>query len=98
MLPMPKRGFEQAEFEIRMRKVQARMRVEKMDVILLTTEPDVRYFTGFFTQFWESPTRPWFVLLPLEGKPIAVIPEIGAGGMAGTWVEDIHTWPSPPCG
>lgn len=95
MLPIPKRGFERAEFEIRMQKVQARMRVEKMDVILLTTEADVRYFTGFFTQFWESPTRPWFVLLPLEGKPIAVIPEIGAAGMAGTWVEDIHTWPAP---
>jgi Xaa-Pro aminopeptidase len=66
-----------------------------MDAILLTTEPDVRYFTGFFTQFWESPTRPWFVLLPLDGKPIAIIPEIGAAGMASTWVEDIHTWPAP---
>jgi Xaa-Pro aminopeptidase len=95
MIPRPKRGFEHAEFEIRMKKVQARMRKERMDVILLTTEPDVRYFTGFFTQFWESPTRPWFVLLPLEGKPIAVIPEIGAAGMAGTWVDDIHTWPAP---
>ena len=95
MLPLPKRGFELSEFENRMQKVQARMRAEEMDVILLTTEPDVRYFTGFFTQFWESPTRPWFVLLPLEGKPIAVIPEIGAAGMAGTWVEDIHTWPAP---
>lgn len=66
-----------------------------MDAILLTTEPDVRYFTGFFTQFWESPTRPWFVLLPMDGKPIAVIPKIGAAGMASAWVEDIHTWPAP---
>ncbi|MDF2371583.1 MAG: Xaa-Pro peptidase family protein [Rhizobiaceae bacterium] len=95
MLPTPKRGFDIAEFEIRLHRVQARMRAQKMDVILLTSEPDVRYFTGFFTQFWESPTRPWFVLLPLEGKPIAVIPEIGAAGMAATWVEDIHTWPAP---
>tara|TARA_R110000751_G_scaffold307889_2_gene433758 strand:+ start:88735 stop:89904 length:1170 start_codon:yes stop_codon:yes gene_type:complete len=95
MLPTPKRGFDLAEFEIRLRRVQARMRAHKMDVILLTSEPDVRYFTGFFTQFWESPTRPWFILLPLQGKPIAVIPEIGAAGMAATWVEDIHTWPAP---
>lgn len=95
MLPTPKRGFDIAEFEIRLQKVQARMRAQKMDVILLTCEPDVRYFTGFFTQFWESPTRPWFILLPLQGKPIAVIPEIGAAGMAATWVEDIHTWPAP---
>ena len=84
MHPIPARGFEQLEFEARMARAQDRMRRAGMDAILLTTEPDVRYFTGFFTQFWESPTRPWFVVLPLDGKPIAVIPEIGAAGMAGT--------------
>ncbi len=91
----PKRGFTLDEYESRMQKMQARMRDKQLDAILLTTEPDVRYYTGFFTQFWESPTRPWFVLLPLNGKPIAIIPEIGAAGMAATWVEDIHTWPAP---
>ncbi|MCG9617378.1 M24 family metallopeptidase, partial [Vibrio tubiashii] len=55
----------------------------------------VRYFTGFHTQFWHSPTRPWFVIVPAEGKPIAIIPEIGASGMAGTWIDNIITWPSP---
>jgi Xaa-Pro dipeptidase len=69
--------------------------LNRMDAVLLTTEPEVRYFTGFFTQFWQSPTRPWFVVLPLEGKPIAVIPEIGAAGMRETWVEDIRSWPAP---
>lgn len=91
----PSRGFPKGEFEARMAKAQAKMHEQGMDGILLTTEPDVRYFTGFFTQFWESPTRPWFVVLPRSGKPIAVIPEIGAAGMASTWVEDIHTWPAP---
>ena len=91
----PERGFAQAEFETRTARAQAAMRAAHLDAILLTTEPDVRYFTGFFTQFWESPTRPWFVVLPADGKPIAVIPEIGAAGMAGTWVDDIHTWPAP---
>lgn len=91
----PDRGFAQSEFEERTRRVQDRMHTERLDAILLTTEPEVRYFTGFFTQFWESPTRPWFVVLPLDGKPIAVIPEIGAAGMAATWIEAIHTWPAP---
>ncbi len=95
MFAVPDRGFTPSEFESRMQRVQDRMQAGKMDAILLTTEPDVRYFTGFLTQFWESPTRPWFVLLPLSGKPVAVIPEIGAAGMVGTWVEDIHTWPAP---
>jgi Xaa-Pro aminopeptidase len=55
----------------------------------------VRYFSGFLTQFWHSPTRPWFLLLPLSGKPIAVIPTIGVAGMQLTWVDDIRSWSSP---
>lgn len=95
MLTPPSRGFLRAEFEHRMARAQARMRELELDAVLLTTEAEVRYFTGFLTQFWESPTRPWFVVLPLDGKPIAVIPEIGAAGMRTTWVEDIRTWSSP---
>ncbi|MBX2868731.1 MAG: Xaa-Pro peptidase family protein [Acidiferrobacterales bacterium] len=65
------------------------------DAVVLTTEPNVRYFSGFFTQFWQSPTRPWFLIIPSAGKPVAVIPEIGSAGMADTWIEDIRTWSSP---
>ncbi len=92
---VPSRGFSQSEFEHRMLRAQRRMSEQRLDAMLLTTEPEVRYFTGFQTQFWESPTRPWFAIVPLTGKPIAVIPEIGAAGMQATWVEDIRTWPSP---
>lgn len=95
MMPAPERGFSQAEFEQRLARAQQQMAAQQLDAILLTTEPEVRYFTGFQTQFWESPTRPWYTILPLTGKPIAVIPEIGAAGMRATWVEDIRTWPSP---
>jgi len=55
----------------------------------------VRYFTGFLTQFWQSPTRPWFLLVPREGKPIAVVPGIGAPLMERTWIDDVRTWESP---
>lgn len=91
----PPHGFDQAEFEARLARAQSAMRDARMDAILLTNEPEVRYFTGFHTQFWESPTRPWFVLLPLSGKPIAVIPEIGRAGMEATWIDDIRSWPAP---
>ncbi|MEN8211127.1 MAG: Xaa-Pro peptidase family protein [Thermodesulfobacteriota bacterium] len=89
------RGFEKSEFEKRTLKTQKMMAEQKLDAVFLTTEPNVRYFSGFFTQFWESPTRPWFLIIPATGKPIAVIPEIGASGMAATWIDDIHTWTSP---
>ncbi|TNF23382.1 MAG: aminopeptidase P family protein [Rhodobacteraceae bacterium] len=66
-----------------------------LDALLLTTEPEVRYFSGFLTRFWQSPTRPWFLVVPASGDPIAVIPSIGAALMAKTWITDIRTWESP---
>ena len=71
------------------------MSEKDLDVILFCTEAEVRYFTGFLTQFWQSPTRPWFLCLPRKGNPVAVIPEIGADCMERTWIEDIRTWSSP---
>ena len=87
--------FPAAEFQTRMAKAQAAMDRAGLDAILLCTEAEVRYFSGFRTQFWQSPTRPWFLVLPRNGEPIAVIPGIGADLMARTWVTDIRTWSSP---
>jgi len=95
LLSIPQRGFSQSEFEQRAQKAQRMMIEENIDAILLTTEPNVRYFSGFLTQFWQSPTRPWFLIVPREGELIAVIPEIGRAGMESTWVNDIRTWASP---
>lgn len=88
-------GFTTSEFEARTARMQKLMREKELDAVFLTTEPNIRYYTGYYTQFWESPTRPWFLVIPLEGKPIAVIPGIGASGMRATWIEDIRTWSSP---
>lgn len=92
---LPERGFAQAEFESRLRLMQQRMSSENIDALLLCTEPDVRYFSGFLTQFWQSPTRPWFLLVPQSGKPVAVIPAIGLECMSRTWIDDIRTWSAP---
>ena len=89
------RGFPQAEYEGRLARAQARMADEGLGALLLTTEPEVRYFTGYLTRFWESPSRPWFLIVPLSGRPVAVIPSIGAALMATTWIEDIRTWAAP---
>ncbi|WP_226688525.1 M24 family metallopeptidase [Ruegeria arenilitoris] len=89
------RGFEASEFQSRTERAQHRMAQEGLSALLLTTEPEVRYFTGYLTRFWESPTRPWYLIVPATGKPIAVIPSIGAALMATTWIEDIRTWSAP---
>lgn len=95
MFVSKQRGFTLKEFEGRTERAQKMMHELKVDALFFTTEPNVRYFSGFHTQFWHSPTRPFFLIIPLEGKPIAVIPEIGASGMRETWIDDIRTWPAP---
>lgn len=94
----PARGFPEDEFRARVRRAQAAMAQRGLDALLLTTEAEVRYVTGFLTRFWESPTRPWFVVLPAAGDPVAVIPSIGAAPMAATWLSDIRTWRAPDYG
>ncbi|MEE4187825.1 MAG: Xaa-Pro peptidase family protein [Roseobacter sp.] len=88
-------GFPVHEYRARLARVQAGMEQAGLSALLLTTEADVRYLTGYLTRFWESPTRPWFLVVPLHGEPVAVIPAIGAALMATTWVEDIRTWRAP---
>ncbi|MCF6433367.1 Xaa-Pro peptidase family protein [Leisingera sp. MMG026] len=95
MHPAAERGFTTQEFEQRTAAAQKIMAGLGLDALLLTTEPEVRYFTGFDTIFWLSPTRPWFVVIPAKGAPVAVIPEIGAPSMALTWISDIRTWLAP---
>lgn len=87
--------FDTAEFQARVARAQALMGDANLDALLLTTDAEVRYVTGFLTRFWESPTRPWYVIVPASGDPVAVIPAIGAPLMARGWISDIRTWPAP---
>ena len=89
------RGFSTAEFEARASRAQARMHSQGLAGLLVMTEPEVRYFSGFQTLFWQSPTRPWFLFVPADGKPTAIIPEIGAELMKRSWVDDMRTWSAP---
>ena len=94
-LVAPARGFNDEEFQLRTHRAQANMAEQNLAGLLLMTEPEVRYFTGFQTLFWQSPTRPWFVFVPAQGKPVAVIPAIGAQLMSQTWISDVRTWSAP---
>ena len=94
-LAPPVRGFAVAEFEERLGNAQRRTHDAGFKALLLTTEPEVRYFSGFLTEFWQSPTRPFFLVVPDQGKPIAVVPEIAASLMRSTWLDEVRSWPSP---
>ena len=44
----PPRGFPDAEFEARLARAQRLIGERAIDALLLTTEPEVRYFTPHF--------------------------------------------------
>lgn len=87
--------FPADEYRRRIAALQAEMAKHGQDALLLTTPPDVFYVTGFLTRFWESPARPWFIVIPAKGGPVAVIPAIGAELMGRCWLNDIRTWDAP---
>ena len=89
------RGFDEAESRQRLSRAQKMMAKAGLACLLLSTEPEVRYFTGYLTRFWESPARPWFLIVPAVGDPIAVIPSIGVALMSRSWIADIRSWRSP---
>ena len=89
------RGFPVEEFEKRLAKAQRLMRKVNMDALLFMTEREFTYFAGFQSNFWQSPTRPWFLVLPAEGKPIAIVPSIGENALRISWIEDVRVWASP---
>jgi Xaa-Pro dipeptidase len=89
--------FTAAEFARRVERARVLMTAEKLDGILVTSEPNLEYLSGFVTQFaWSSPTRPWYFVLPRVGDAIGIIPEIGETNWRATsWCKTLATWPSP---
>lgn len=87
--------FPAEEYRARIAALQACMAEQGLDALLLTLPADIFYTTGFLTRFWESPARPWFVVVAAAGEPVAVIPAIGADLMGRTWLHEIRTWDAP---
>jgi Xaa-Pro aminopeptidase len=93
------RGVPVIELEARLARAQDLMAKNDMDAMLITTEEDFFYFTGMFSKFWNSPTRPYYLAIPRRGRrPKAVVPSIMTSVLQTyTWLEsdDISDWPAP---
>ena len=90
------RGFSIEEYELRYKKIKKLMIDKNIDCILITTEDNFRYFGGLESQFWESPTRPMYLILSINHpKPIAIVPTLMWISISNTWLDNILTWNSP---
>ena len=79
--------FPAEEYRRRVAGARTRMGALGLDCLFLTSEKNIRYLTGFHTQIWISPTRPRYVILPLDGEPVAIVPITDvrdSGGQAGS--------------
>jgi Xaa-Pro dipeptidase len=82
--------------QARVARLQAGMAREGFDAVLVSNPKTFRYFTGHHPQLSLSPTRPWYLVVPVSGEPIALAPAIGVADMrAESHIQDIRAWPSP---
>jgi Xaa-Pro aminopeptidase/protein-tyrosine-phosphatase len=83
----------------RVNKARKLMLEEGIDAMVLTTENNFFYFTGLKSHFWQSPTRPNFLIVTCSEthkRPIAVVPSIMKQCIENhTWITDVRTWSSP---
>jgi Xaa-Pro aminopeptidase len=85
--------FPSSEYEARYAKLKLLMAPRGIDALLVTTEQNVRYFTGLKTVLFRTRLRPITALLPVSNahEPAMIVPEVlEATCLATTWVEDIR--------
>lgn len=89
--------FSDAEYERRLSQTQSAMQQEGLGALFLTMEVHHSYFGGVASEFWASPTRPFFLVLPSKGNITAVVPSIGENlySMSATTIQNIETWSAP---
>lgn len=84
------------EYLERVRRVQETMTAEQLDALLITSEDNYRYLTGFNSPTWQNLTRPRFCIVPRAGDPFLIVPANNTVIAEETsWVRDIRSWMSP---
>lgn len=86
----------QDEYRARTARVQQALAAQRCDAMILTSEDNVQYLTGYRSPVWNNLTRPRYLIVPANGDPIiisslnyvVIIEET-------TWIRDIRTWIAP---
>lgn len=92
----PGHDWPEHEFAERVERARKALAEAQLDALLVTHPVNFKYFTGLRSEFLVSPTRPWYLLVPREGDPVAIVSEAGRVAMETTTnITDVRTWPSP---
>ena len=90
LLDLPKIPPE--EYPKRLARLRALMPEKGLKAVLLGTGPNLKYFSGYPSPV-RSGSRPFFLLLPLEGAPVfAVHCGRRAEALRFSWIEDVRDY------
>ncbi|MBI5118220.1 aminopeptidase P family protein [Candidatus Poribacteria bacterium] len=82
-----------AEWKARINKARKLMRENKIDLLMLWSMQNCRYFAGFTSIHWHLPSiQPLVTLIPIEGEPVAITGDFFRWTVEGqSWIRDIRT-------
>lgn len=88
--------FPPEEYEARVKAAQAKMKELDLDCLLLSQFENVYYISGYITWLIRtSKHRPSLTLVPADGDPILIIPELERpSAELFSWLDDIRSWSS----
>ncbi|MBI4277665.1 MAG: aminopeptidase P family protein [Armatimonadetes bacterium] len=85
--------FTVEEYRQRYRHIQTEMRQRGVDGLLLSDPMNLVYSTGYRTILFASKFRPFLAMIPQQGDPTLILPNLEVGdGRKTSWVEDVRGW------
>jgi Xaa-Pro dipeptidase len=94
--PADARAFPREEFAGRRERLQERLAAEGIAALVLTSEDNVVYLTGFNSPTWVNLARPRYCVVPAVGELVFIVPSTNvAAARRLTWIEDVRSWVSP---
>jgi Xaa-Pro dipeptidase len=84
------------ELEHRIERARVHMHTHELDALVITSTPNFRYFTGLDLILLVAPSRPVFLVIPIDGDPTLVIPAIFTSGKPMVpYAHQLETWNAP---
>jgi len=86
-------GFEITEFKNRWQRCQKEMEKQGLDVLILSSDKNIIYMTGYRTGLFDSNFRAILCVLVKGKEPVLLVPGLEkAGAKKEAWFEDIKAW------
>jgi Xaa-Pro dipeptidase len=84
------------ELEGRIERARVHMHTYELDALVITSTPNFRYFTGLDLILLVAPSRPVFLVIPLNGDPTLILPAIFSSNKTIVpYPHKLETWNAP---